>query len=408
MPGRPQPCYADGFRCTGSECEDNCCGGWGIYVDKATYKKYRASPFLRGLAAQHLRLNVPRHDNFQYARIRFTPEGKCPFLGPDRLCVIHKQHGAEFLCKSCARYPRAYARFEGALEKALYLSCPEAARMVLLGQPLLPPPNGEAYRDFLLENSQDRPSQSSGSLPQLLRSFALQLLRDGGYPLWQRLLLLGIVCRRIDGPARSQQSTEVAVLLAQYAQMIVEGRLRPSLDAIPARPGLQLDLVLQLIRRRFVIEQPDQGFATVVGDFLLGIHRSPEVPLQESAKLYHEACSRYYQPFAEAYPHFLENYLINYLVRTRFPFPDTNRVQRQIDPLPAFLLMAFHYRLLHSLLIGVAARYRESFSSTHAIEVARRFARGIEHHVSFLDELTEFVRSPELCGTDGLAVVLRS
>ena len=39
-----QPDYADEFRCLGAECEENCCQGWGVYVDKGTYTKYRATP----------------------------------------------------------------------------------------------------------------------------------------------------------------------------------------------------------------------------------------------------------------------------------------------------------------------------------------------------------------------------
>jgi lysine-N-methylase len=400
-----QPRYAESFRCVGPACEDSCCQGLGVYVDKGTYKKYRATPSLRGLASEHIALNTVSPDNFKYARIRFNSDDACPFLDPDKLCIIQKRHGADFLSKTCSRYPRALVRFDGRMQKALYLSCPEAARLVLLSPRLLSAFGAAGYEIFRLENSQA--AANSQPLSRQLRSFSLQVLRDRSYPLWQRLFALGIVCRRVQELTASQQTSKVPQLIGQYAEMMAQGLLRPHLDGIPARPGLQLDLVLQLIRRRFQVEQPKDGFAASVADFLVGIQNLPGAAIQESVVHYHEAYTRYYQPFAQAHPAFLENYLINYIFRTRFPFADTaDCVEQSIDPVRSHLVMALHYRLLHSLLIGAAGRYGEDFSSVHAIQIAQRFSRSVEHNVGFLAELKSFAGAPDLQNSDGLAVLL--
>ena len=34
------PEYVENFKCIGGACEDNCCIGWDIDVDKITFKKY--------------------------------------------------------------------------------------------------------------------------------------------------------------------------------------------------------------------------------------------------------------------------------------------------------------------------------------------------------------------------------
>lgn len=67
-----QPHYADAFRCTGSDCDDNCCGGWTVFVDKATHQKYGATPSLRQLASEHEERVTQSRDTFKYARIRLT------------------------------------------------------------------------------------------------------------------------------------------------------------------------------------------------------------------------------------------------------------------------------------------------------------------------------------------------
>ena len=34
------PSYLDEFKCIGGECEDNCCVGWDVDIDKITFKQY--------------------------------------------------------------------------------------------------------------------------------------------------------------------------------------------------------------------------------------------------------------------------------------------------------------------------------------------------------------------------------
>ncbi len=403
-----QPHYADRFRCIGPACEESCCQGWGMYVDKATYKKYCATPSLRQATAEHIEINREARDNFQYARIKFPADGRCPFLADDNLCSLQKEHGGEFLSQTCARYPRALVRFDGRMQRALYLSCPEAARIVLLNPQLLPP-GGLRYQQFMPEES----SRITPSAPELLirqlRAFALDLLQDETYPLWQRMFVLGIVCRRAHELTIAQPTAHIGSLLAQYTTMLQAGSLRSHLDNIPARPGLQLDLVLQLIRLRFELEPPPDSFASSVADLLQAIGHSLTAPLSEMAQRYHQAYLQWYEPFAHEFPHFLQNYLINYVFRTGFPFTKIpNQLQHTVDPLTSFLLLALHYRLLHTLLIGAAARYRNSFSDANAVRVVHAFARGVEHNVRFFAVLLQFARSAELQQTDGMAVLLRN
>jgi hypothetical protein len=200
---------------------------------------------------------------------------------------------------------------------------------------------------------------------------------------------------------------KLSQLIKNYADMMERRLLRSHLDAIPARPLVQLDVVLQLIRLRDKTGQSENAFAESVAEFLLGIHKSAATPLEECVGHYRNAYLRYYQPFSHANPGFLENYAINYVFRTRFPFADaTDRVERSIDPLYSHLAMVFHYRLLHSLLIGVAAHYRDGFSSVHAVQVVQRFCRAVEHNIGFHDALKVLANAPDFRQTDGLAALL--
>ena len=165
---RPQ--YAKAFRCIGSECEDTCCRGWEVPIDKPTYEKYKSTPGLQPVL-QQLVLITSNPTDSHHAHIQLTPSFTCPFLAADRLCSIQKKHGEDYLSVACSTYPRVTRRIDGLMEKALLLSCPEAARLVLLNPALLQPDpavtDGRSpYFRFLLLS--DRVAQPNGSPHQYL------------------------------------------------------------------------------------------------------------------------------------------------------------------------------------------------------------------------------------------------
>jgi hypothetical protein len=163
--------------------------------------------------------------------------------------------------------------------------------------------------------------------------------------------------------------------------------------------------MLQLIRIRFEVEQPEEAFARCVADFFSAIGYSPAQPMAQCADRYHEAYVRNYQPFAQAMPGFMENYLLNHVFRSGFPFVHiVGEVQHATDPLTSSLLLALHY----SLLIGAAASRGNAFSTEDAVRVAYSFARAVEHNPKFFTALTTFAHSAELKQSDGVAGLLRN
>lgn len=378
-------------------------------MDKTTYKKYRATPSLRQAAKALIQINPAARDNFQFATVKVTSDHRCPFLTTENLCSIHVRHGEGLLSKACRQYPRVLTRFGGKTQKALFLSCPEATRLVLLSSQLLPAPERPLYRCVSSLEEEDCTEAALHLTMRHLRTMALDLLQDRSYPLWQRLFLLGIICRRVRESPPGQARWKVPQLLSQYATIISEGRLRPHLDGIPSRPEPQLGLVSQLIQRRFQLGQPEDGFASRVAHFLQVVGMGGGAPQPDSAKRYSQAYLSHVLPFEQTVPLFLENYLFNHVFRTGFPSTSgVDRGGRLRDPLVSYLFMALHYRLLHSLLIGEATWHGSGFSAAHAIPVVYTFARAVEHNVNFFDEMLRLAQSPQLQTSDGMAMILRS
>ena len=127
-----EPQHFAGFRCLGADCEDTCCDGWAITIDKPTYEKYRQCPDPEWHAsfARLIAINTAGATDHDYARIQLSTT-TCPFLS-EGLCSIHKKFGEEYLSVTCASFPRVWNVVDDVLEKSLDLGCPEAARRALL------------------------------------------------------------------------------------------------------------------------------------------------------------------------------------------------------------------------------------------------------------------------------------
>lgn len=87
------------FHCIGPECEDICCQGWDIAIDKATYQTYQELPDdpLKTLLSESIVLNALTNGDADYTLIPLTASRSCPLLTTERLCRIQQTRGAEYL-----------------------------------------------------------------------------------------------------------------------------------------------------------------------------------------------------------------------------------------------------------------------------------------------------------------------
>jgi len=118
------PDYYDEFSCIAGDCEDTCCAGWQIVVDKDSLKKYKKvqGPYLKTILK---RVNWLNHT------FRQDEEKRCAFLREDNLCDMYACIGEDSLCRTCRTYPRHIEEFENVRETTLSVSCPEVARILM-------------------------------------------------------------------------------------------------------------------------------------------------------------------------------------------------------------------------------------------------------------------------------------
>ena len=124
-----RPAYFDRFRCLASACPDSCCREWSVQVDEDALSLYRSLP---GPLGERLRSVLTREDG---ETVFAVEDGRCPMWRDDGLCRIQAELGEQALCRVCREFPRIRHDFGDFAELQLELSCPEAARLILLSPP---------------------------------------------------------------------------------------------------------------------------------------------------------------------------------------------------------------------------------------------------------------------------------
>lgn len=127
-----KPKIFDSFSCIGSDCYLTCCGRWEIDIDKITASYYNN---VEGEFGERLKRCIALGESGEYHFV-LRDNGECPLLNEKGLCDIYINLGKEHLCTTCIQYPR-YSYVAGDTHfSGLYMSCPEAARIMLANEKL--------------------------------------------------------------------------------------------------------------------------------------------------------------------------------------------------------------------------------------------------------------------------------
>lgn len=391
--------YGASFHCIGPACEDLCCRQWEIPVDAGTYDRWMQAA-ARPLREQIVRLVTiaPQPSSpATFASVARRDSGDCAFLEEDRLCSIQKQMGAELLPAACSIYPRSLARVGERLEVSLSLSCPEAARRVLLDERFQFAAEVAAWESFRTDNVfrlrrrvglLDAASSFDG-----VRRAVIACVRDRSEPLETRLLRLGAFCIELDAA-----STEAGAVAA-CSKLAAKTATVPVAAAADARAKIQMAFDLSAMQ----IDDPSAArFAEVFLWFAQGL--SAQGGELESFML---AEREYARPFFAARPHLLENLLLNHILQTLFPFGREGSGDFFTRTAwEEYVQMAMRFAWAKTLLTGVAGCLRAELSEAHAVQVAQSLARATEHYPQVLASLHDYLRARRLDHLQGIAVLV--
>lgn len=318
-----QPRYVAMFSCTGPACEDNCCTGWNVHIDKKTFNTYRQAknPELSERLSKQVKRVRSLKSDAQYARIEMDPVTKaCPFM-EQKLCSIQREMGEDKLSDTCSTYPRNSRLIAGQHELALTLSCPEAARLALLKEDAM---------DFVEDAVRLRPNVISatrtlhGLTPEMMSSiriFALQFMRTSGLVLWQKLALLGVFCEQLTQTLKTSGHSRIPAMLENIQGMVSNGLIVDALSEMQPDYASQAKVFSSLwqlkIKGRLSLQQEMVQKAVA-----LGLGADPltnEVSEEQLIEKYISGVGNLHTAMINV-PFLLENYVINEMFNEVFPF----------------------------------------------------------------------------------------
>jgi len=343
------PRYAANFSCTGAACEDTCCAGWAIPVDKPSFDACCQAGHTE-LAKRFKRVvrPVPNAPPNLHARIELVADSQnCPFL-EQGLCAIHRDLGEDYLSNTCASFPRQTRHFADQFEHVLALACPEVARMALLAPDALDLIETEVVARAGSVIATHENWHFSAQAINEIRGFCFQLVRARELELWQRLAVIGHFCHQLDQLIQRQEHRDITEFLSRFIAQIENGEMLEKLTGVVFNYGVQAQLFFkfwegQAERKNSVTQARVQR---AVAEGLCGKISGDEQSRQQVLTRNYLTGLQRSNRALESTPALLENYLLNEMLGEFFPFGAE-------APYQHFLGLMARFGLLRLMLAGV-------------------------------------------------------
>jgi len=361
-------------------------------------------------------INTSNASDDNYARIQLSGPA-CPFLA-EGWCAIQKKLGEEYLSIMCSQYPRVMNLVDDVLQRSLDLSCPEAARVMLLDPGPMEfdeedhPRSDPRLANLSVLSTADASAQKPYRHFREIRGFAIWLLQYRSYPLWKRLVILGSFCDQLQESSVSGGGSRTLEVLAGFRNAMARNLFDASFDSLAAQPAKQLELVLELIVARIGSDFTPPRFLSSYQEFMHGIDWRPESSMDDIGHRYAAAYSQYFAPFMLQHGHMLEHYLVSYVHRTLFPLgPQESSRGLSVGQLAQSvreqgMLLLIHYAVIQTVLIGLAGFHKSQFSVTHVLHLIQSFSKAFEHSVPFPERALKTLAEKNVKTCASLAILL--
>jgi lysine-N-methylase len=244
------------------------------------------------------------------------------------------------------------------------------------------------HREDLLPHRAGSVTEVAGAADERLyqvRTLVIQAIQERSLPLGQRIASLEFALERLAGA----DLTRAVMIMESHLSGIRQGLFADIFAGRQADPALQIETVVELIVARIGADYTSPRFLDCYREFMSGLAWTKESTMEELAARYRQASERYFQPFARRHEHLLENYLVNYVFRTLFPYRrkqpngtfaiDSGRESMK----NAYLLLVSHYAIVRTVLIGMAAFHKDDLGIDHAVKLVQSYSKAFLHSSPF-------------------------
>lgn len=378
------PSYVKGFKCIAADCEDSCCIGWNIDIDKITFRRYFRTKdmLMKKEFVKHIHRNEESHsDEVDYGRARILESKYCPFLNDNKLCRIYINLGEDYLSNVCSSYPRVYNILDGDYELSLYMSCPEAVRMLLESREPIQFIEEEISLGKHIINSSvnTKDKRWKGSAIRRLkelRNMSIAIIQNRDLSITERLLKLGFELDKISRSEKSGPKKSHDPLKVSDNHIFQLGFFRSAIESL-----------------QVFTEIDSQEFIDLTKKVLAGFKILEDKPLKDKAQPYKEALSTVIDPYLDENRTFFEHYLVNSMYQGNFPFTVNENI------FDGYLMLTVRYAFIRFYLAGIAA-VDGKVKKEDIVQMIQVHTKTIEHHDSFIQDQLEELKQREFDNMD--------
>jgi len=401
------PTYMSSFNCIGSECEDSCCIGWKVTLDKKSYQKYKN--IRHAEVGGELRNGLKRIKNgaaseLQYGYFKMDNKGRCPMLDTNNLCSIQLNLGEDHLSPVCSTYPRMFNKINNEYELSAKLSCPEVARLALLN------PNGIDFEKKEIEVSSTWSSYKNLKLESKaieeshfwkIREFCIDIVQNRNLEVSDRLIFLGLFINKLQELLYSRKYVLIDELIKEYQIKINNRDYLVSISNINDSISLQIEALLKLIvvRKKAGVSNP--RYVECLNDMIRGlnIEGEEEIKIEDLENRYIYNYKNYYLPFFNEHGYIMENYIVNYMFERMFPDLTGNVFGEYTKMATLFAILKVH-------LVGISGYYKE-LNTSIVLKTIQSFVRSIEHNEYYLKGMMEILNENKFTSLAHIASLLK-
>jgi lysine-N-methylase len=346
----------------------------------------------------------------EYAKIKHdSTTGFCPFLSANRLCSLQQRFGEEYLCDTCAIYPRAINKVDDVLEESGEMSCPEVAKRALLN------PRGIKFEETEIEVKRSKivnkvvELQCPASKQKLkkyfwqIRKFTLELVQNRSLRLADRLIVLGIFYEKVQKFLKENRIDEIPDLIAGCQDMLENEILKKSLAQLPDNIVIQMVLLKQLTDMRVANGIISQRYAECYTEFLKGVNFDKASNLVEIAARYKLAYLRYFKPFIKDNEYMLENYIVQYVYKHITPFENTDHENIFSD----YVMLVASYAAVKMQLIGMAG-FHKGINAHLVIKLIQSFGKTVEHNNNYRKDVLKILEKNGCTTMAHMAILIKN
>ena len=386
------PKYFKDFKCIGGECTDSCCIGWDIDIDKTTFRQYYKvkDADMKKMFQKNVHNNeYCTSDDIDYGQVKLKGSKRCPFLDDKNYCVIHSKLGEDYLSNVCTSFPRITNKVDGLYELSLDVSCPEAARILLLKEEGIEfeerkEPLGKHIVSVEI-NTKDKDNNPLVEHFNAMRELSIKIVQNRNYSIDERLYMLGEFINDLENEAESNCDNLESFIKNYDIEFDKESHSKNTMNYI-----IQIDFfnkILGLIDIEKEVDSDKFKELTRVVRKSFNLENFGEVLKEQD--FYIDKFEEYNKEIIEKNSYIFENYLVNFIYSNLFPFSEVESI------FDGYTMLLMRYELIKFYLMGMYMNDKKQ-NVMEIVEFIQLFSKVVGHHRNYTQKILRHIKKNEL------------